>query len=295
MPQLGQYQWLLRNVFFLYATKEDALAGRNSGGTGFFAVVPSTRVKGWNHVFGVTNYHVACQHGFSVARVNTRDGKTEAFDLGPEDWDFIPNGPDVAVALMPDVHPAKHSLEAMDLGSFVLSEADIKKHEINAGDDVFMIGRFVDFDGVETNVPAMRFGHISILEAPILQENGYSGPSTIVDMHSRTGFSGSPVFVYRTHGSIFAKDQSIMVGGHLLKLLGVHWSQFPEQWDIAEGAEQDEATEALLQGNRKYIRGLSGMTCVVPARFIVDLLASSGPQSKCAIADAAVAQKFGVK
>src|SRR5205823_82762 len=66
------------------------------------------------------------------------------------------------------------------------------------------IGLFVDHDGVTTNVPSARFGNISMLpnkNATIEQPTNYRGESYVVDMHSRTGFSGSPVFVYRTFGS----------------------------------------------------------------------------------------------
>src|SRR5947209_5313437 len=66
---------------------------------------------------------------------------------------------------------------------------------VNAADDIFMVGRFVDYDGVETDVLSVRFGHISIIDAQIRQSTNYRGRSIIVDMHSRTGYSGSPVFV----------------------------------------------------------------------------------------------------
>src|SRR5258707_1186988 len=65
------------------------------------------------------------------------------------------------------------------------------------GDDTFMIGLFLDHAGVTTNVPSARFGNISMLPNPratIRQSTGYDGVSYVVDMHSRTGFSGSPVF-----------------------------------------------------------------------------------------------------
>src|ERR1700730_10815269 len=48
---------------------------------------------------------------------------------------------------------------------------------------------------------AARFGNISLLasdDAPIEQPNQQRRPSHIFDMRSRPGFSGSPVFVYRT-------------------------------------------------------------------------------------------------
>lgn len=156
-----------------------------------------------------------------------------------------------------------------------LTSADIERYEIGPGDDVFMIGRFVDHDGSQTNVPAMRFGHISIIGAPVRQPTGYGGTSTILDMNSRTGFSGSPVFVYRTHGSIFAAPNTIVSGGHLLKLLGIHWGQFPERWELRNGAGA-AATGAndTLRVDGSYVHGLSGMTCAAPASDILRVLNS---------------------
>jgi hypothetical protein len=72
--------------------------------------------------------------------------------------------------------------------------------QIGPGDDVFMVGRFIDHDGGNKNRPALRFGNISIDPTPIMQDNGVRVPAYCVDLHSRTGFSGSPVFVYRTPG-----------------------------------------------------------------------------------------------
>lgn len=52
----------------------------------------------------------------------------------------------------------------------------LEKHRIGIGDDVAMIGRFVDHDGGETNQPAARFGNISVMPTPIAQP---TGPSAI--------------------------------------------------------------------------------------------------------------------
>lgn len=140
-----------------------------------------------------------------------------------------------------------------------------------------MVGRFIDYDGDETNQPSLRFGHVSMKEARVKQTaTGYDGGSFVLDMHSRTGYSGSPVFVYRTHGSIFAEAGSIVAGGHLMKLLGIHWGQFPELWELSRGtAPQQTDTDAVEAGlimEGAYVRGLSGMTCVVPSWDIMATL-----------------------
>lgn len=157
-----------------------------------------------------------------------------------------------------------------------LGEDEPLQEAITPGEDVFMIGRFVDFDGRELNAPSMRFGHISVLAAGIKQPNGCTKNSLIVDMHSRTGYSGSPVFVYRTPGS-FLEDfdgdlqNAVSRFGHYMKLLGIHWGQFPESWRVDE-KKTSAVQQASLVTDGRYVEGLSGMTCVAPASAIMEAL-----------------------
>jgi hypothetical protein len=274
MPKLGEYRWIRDIVFFLYRSVEDARSGLHAEGTGFFAALPSKR---WpdkiHHAHGITNWHGACHLGASVIRLNRRDGGVGILELGPEDWHFIPASYDIPVTPPLVLDSRIHQIEAL-VPSFFLTASEESEHEVDAGDDVFMLGRFVDYDGIETNRPAFRFGHISMLDAIIKQRTGYMGRSIIVDMHSRTGFSGSPVFLYRTAGAIFCRPNTIMGGGHMSKLLGIHWGQFPELWEISgrKGRNEDAEQAAHVVTEGQYVKGLSGMTCVCPAERIMEVL-----------------------
>lgn len=276
MPKLGEYRFILDTVVFVYETREQASEGRRAGGTGFlvtipFANAPDTR----HHLYVVTNVHVA-RGASRTLRVNTRDGGVDL--VAVDGWVSIDNGPDVAVAPV-SFDPSRHAVEALRADIWLLSQEEVTRLEIDAGDDVFMVGRFVDYDGRQSNRPSLRFGHVSMKEARIRQAaTGYEGASFVIDMHSRSGYSGSPVFVYRTHGSIFARANSIMSGGHLMKLLGIHWGQFPELWEIASrrgSAEVTDPAEAQLTVDGHQVRGLSGMTCVVPAWDILAVLSDA--------------------
>ncbi len=139
---------------------------------------------------------------------------------------------------------------------FFLSEKQTREYDINAGEDVFMAGRFVNYAGAETNRPSLRFGNISIMAADIRHPLGYTGKSIVLDMRSQSGYSGSPVFVYRTAGSLFLGNDSIGVRGHMLKLLGIHWYQFPEN----------------STRNSKFEEVPSGMTAIHPANYIIEVL-----------------------
>lgn len=56
-----------------------------------------------------------------------------------------------------------------------------------------------------------------------------------------------------------------------MKLLGIHWGQFPEEWRLSERIE-DAAKESALKRNETFVEGLSGMTCVIPAKDILATL-----------------------
>lgn len=290
MPRIPEQ--VLDCVFFLYRTKEDARAGINPGGTGFVVEVGSNLYVGAGHfAYGVTNWHVACDLGFSVIRLTTEDGGVEIVDLGPEDWEFMPSGPDLAITQLS--FSESHVLQkipSISIGQFAPRESWNNADQYPCvGDDVFMLGLFVDHDGLTTNRPSARFGNISMMpseEALIRQPTGYDGESYVIDMHSRTGFSGSPVFVYRTFGS------DLTTAHHYLEevergddargvratfrtmfyFLGAHWGQFPESWELRKKNDISENRKPHLITDGAYVEGMSGMTCVIPSWDIEEVL-----------------------
>jgi hypothetical protein len=253
MPKLGEYQYLLDVVFSLYPDVASARAGVGAGGTGFFVAIPST-TSDWLHAYAVTNWHVALGHGDKppspIIRVNRKFGPPKIFDVDPADWQFIGGHHDVAV-LPIEFDTDEVKAKVIGIKGFFLSDADIAMHEVNVGEDAFMLSRFIDYDGVEASVPSMRFGNLSVMKARLVQLTGCKEPSFVVDMHSGPGCFGSPVFIYRTHGSSFAKDKINVMGLHFLKLLGILWGQFPEEWDANVGGQPLEASRIVSQGNER--------------------------------------------
>jgi hypothetical protein len=231
-------------------------------------------------MYAASNWHVAVQGGFSVIRVNRTDGKAEIIELGPEDWEFDPQaGYDLAVAPIETEpgHRLKFSMTAAE--SFVTEEHFRTKEggNLGVGDDVFMVGRFVDHDGGPTNQPAARFGHISIGPTNILGPFHKNVATICLDTNSRTGFSGSPIYVYRTNNSdlelLFqeaAHGRIMTYHRPMLMLLGVHIGQFREWWEYKEHGLADDADEGQMTAGQ--IRGLSGMTKVAPAWALHALL-----------------------
>lgn len=267
-------------VCYLYSNEQSAAAGADFGGTGFLVSV-SSRFPGRAWTYAVTNWHVALQ-GSSVLRLNAQGGGVDIIPLEPHEWHFDPRY-DIAVACISvDRNVHKYSVISAEDG-FVMQE-HVELSKIGPGDDVFMIGRFVDHDGGPINRPAVRFGNISVMPSPIDQPDIGLADSYCIDLHSRSGYSGSPVFVYRTPGydleqspaTSMADAQFMLAGTQYLALLGIHFAQFPEEWELIDESRKSKPKSSgvplVLEG--KYVRGLSGMTCVLPAWTIWDVLNS---------------------
>jgi hypothetical protein len=265
---------VLYSTFGLYHSADDARKGSNSGGTGFFVAYPTGVPLAPSLLYAVTNWHVAVESGASVIRMNKIAGGVDIVEFDPGEWEFQPGGPDIAVIphTMLRVRESVHEIVALHLGLF-LSKIEVAQLGIGPGEDVFMLGRFVDHDRPDTNVPAARFGNISMMPQTIEQRTGAKNlESFILDVHSRTGYSGSPVFVYRTFGSDLTTDSLIVAPNtHFIKLLGVHWGQFPERWEIETGKKISEES-VPLSADAKFVKGYSGMTLAIPAWTLREFL-----------------------
>ena len=293
---------VLNGVCYLYATLADAEAGSKHGGTGFFVHLQSA-VPGKGFGYIVTNWHVAVEKGFSVVRVDRIDGTPDVFEFDPSDWCYMPEY-DIAVIEAPDISGQTHKIAFFGESNFLTKE-HVEQQKIGPGDDVFMVGRFVDHQGTKQNIPAVRFGNISMDPAPLTQKNNQTADTYCIDIHSRSGYSGSPVFVYRTPGYDLeerlgsdSKSQKILFSGtNLLLLLGIHWGQFPEKWEVTDRGklkyeESQESRENLITDGL-YIEGLSGMTCVLPAWSILEVLNMPTLKNGRDVVNAELAEKAG--
>jgi hypothetical protein len=272
MPHLPPI--ILDSVFFLYESKKDAEEGKNIGGTGMFVSVTAEDRRAGNFLYAVTNWHVAVRDGCSVIRLNKRDGGCMILNFDPSEWEFKSKWHDLAI-ISPDIASAKELKISAIAEEMFVSDEELKSGLIGAGEDIFMIGRFIDHDGVSTNVPAARFGHISVMPQLIEQETGaIDKPSYILDLHSRTGFSGSPVFVYRTFGTeLLPEGNYTNRTERFVKFLGLHWGSFPEQWEL-KYEKAAVAHAKSLSTNPEYVKGMSGMSLAVPGSAILEMIHS---------------------
>jgi hypothetical protein len=58
------------------------------------------------------------------------------------------------------------------------------------------------------------------------------------------------------------------------KLLGIHTGQYDERWEIYNQPRNSESMRrrSIIEGDRAYVKGVSGMTCALPASRILEVL-----------------------
>jgi hypothetical protein len=88
----------------------------------------------------------------------------DILDFDPSQWEFPAGGHDLAI--LPHsklgIRESVHEIIALEL-RILLSPYDLENLEIGPGEDIFMIGRFIDHDGAASNIPSARFGNISTM------------------------------------------------------------------------------------------------------------------------------------
>lgn len=295
-------------VFFLYGT--DPETGKRGGpnGTGVLIGVPAA--EGWylSHFYAVTCQHVA-PPGNSILRVNTKDGKSRFIETHPDDWQWIPGHDDLAALDVTERLNAEQDDYSVIPSSLLVTKQFIAQDALEIGEDGFMLGLFADLPGNSRNLVAARFGNISLLaddETPILQPNKSRRPSHIFDMRSRPGFSGSPVFVYRTpdgdlrsatergRDKAFRRDSRRSFGSEggdfmverffdnaqddwetasntFLMLLGIHAGQYHDTVKAFKGrGVRGESDNAIRDGDEMRIP--NSMAIVAPSWEILTLL-----------------------
>lgn len=198
----------LNQVVFLYRTREDAENNARFGGSAF-VIGRKISNRDLYIPYLVSNRHVVFDGKCTHVRLNRRDGSSCVISTDLNEWFFHPDGYDIAVTCLSRVLD-----KAVHLFSFVTEEDFVtKKHildyDIGIGDDVFMIGRFINHQGDNNIRQAVRFGSVSMMLENIYADQ-HSPPmeSFAVEMRSRTGFSGSPVHIYRTPYNILESQHN---------------------------------------------------------------------------------------
>jgi hypothetical protein len=254
-------------VLYLYPSESDAKEGKRTGGSGFWVGMPISS-DAWV-LYAVTNRHII-DSGNAVVRLSSQNGQMAIFPTIERDWVLHPDGDDLAV-----YSPSIEIFDPKDCRiNFVRRTRLIDQEvfgvmDIGPGDDVFAVGRFINHEGRQRNLPTARFGCIGQMPwEPVQQESGFMQESFLVEARSIGGYSGSPVFLHRANFRPYAQ-QVIKRPTYGPWLLGINWGHIND-WSPV----RDASGRPVNPGNPRsmQVRTNTGMMAAVPAWRLAELL-----------------------
>ena len=282
MPRIDQDS--LDCVFYLYPSIVEAQEGKSGakrGGSGFFISTPFPDVPGVGVLFAVTASHVI-NRGSDVIRLNAKDGSLIFKETDAREWFHHPDGADIAI-LPVEVDKDVTRFRCLPRAQFALKKL-IDDMDVGAGDNIFIVGRFINQEGTLQNTPTARFGHLAQMPVEkITSDDGEEQESYLVEVRSIGGFSGSPVFIYFEPFGI--------KGGRKLKieiknddfigpwLLGIDWCHTHNWLPVC-----DRNGEPISKVGDQIVGSNTGMMGVIPAWKLEEMLAM--PKIKKVIDDA---------
>jgi hypothetical protein len=183
---------------YFYDSKQAALDGDSSGGSGFLVAVPIEGHEGWGSLYAVTNKHVL-DKGYRFLRLNKKTGGVHPIETVRDHWRDHEDGFDVSAYSL-DVEGKPLEYWSISTQDFITRDI-IEDYDIRPGDEAFLVGRLITPWGQQRNVPAVRFGNISMMADPnelAIGHNKVPQEAFFVECRSLSGFSGSPVFCSTT-------------------------------------------------------------------------------------------------
>lgn len=253
-------------VLYLYPSYKDADEGTGIGGTGFIMVHPTEGLK-QNFFFPyiVTNKHVI-EDGNTVLRMTTKEGKKHIIETTERDWTFHPSGDDLAIHLI-SLDPGKIRLSHIQ-SKDCMSKHDCMRLGVGIGDDIFVVGRFINHEGRQKNSPTARFGNIAQMPNEPVIIKMFEQECFLAEARSIGGYSGSPVFwhVLPFAGGAYRPKTNVQLGP---LLLGVELGYIYD-WTPVCGPDGEPINRAKPEAMQVQVN--SGMMIVVPAWKLTELL-----------------------
>lgn len=234
---------LLASVVYL-----DKDMGREGRATGF---ITSMEENGRTYQYVVTNSHIIDRPVIDVRFIAT--GSEVPVPLPLEQWERCKDS-DLAVCPLDGNVPDTSGLRPVPRSSYVSHSEHLQIRDIGIGDDVFMVGRFLPAEDRGLKEPTLRFGNISLWPANEIKLKGDDKPvsSFLAEMRSRSGCSGSPVFLSIEPGSM----NPVLPRASNIGLLGVDRGHLTDDY------------------------GDTPMAAIIPASELVELLDSPNLRAK---------------
>ncbi|MCI0359987.1 MAG: serine protease [Planctomycetaceae bacterium] len=274
---------------YLYPTEEMATNGESHGGSGFLAAIPGfgdewlldgkCPRRDFYHCYAISNKHVAEKH--PIVRLNrekTSDSaeRTSVIPFHAEDW-FLSPEHDIAIVPVDFATGLKYLF--IDATTRFLTKEKAALHDVGIGDEVFMVGRFINHEGRQRNNPSVRFGHIGMMPADTPDDPGDPRELEtcfVIETHSIPGYSGSPVFVRPFAGPKLEASHYDSFPTNTHVYMSVPPSFMPPQPVVPAGPWLLGIQKAYIhhEDRDKKVKSNTGMSAVVPAWHILDLLNS---------------------
>lgn len=271
MPRIADA--FLDCVFYLYPDDVAAEDGERAGGSGFLIGIPAKEpgtnndVANWWHIYAITNAHVIDANNCTI-RLNDQSGKKILYPTSKTEWRLHPDGDDVAICPISDLSQAVYKFNFVPFSAFLTNEI-MTQWAIGLGDDCFMVGRFINHEGRQRNLPSVRFGNIGQMPHEKIRQKfrKFDQESFLVECRAIGGYSGSPVFVYVSQTDIRPSERR-MLGNLYPMLLGVEWGVLSKWEPVCDvvGKPVGRPPENLQEDTN------SGMMGVVPVWKISDIL-----------------------
>jgi hypothetical protein len=263
MPAIPQE--ILDTVVYLYPDADSARRGERAGGSGCVVVLPTQTepfIVGFMYI--VTNSHVIREGKASAIRLNTRDKSLGIIDGTASGWIHHPDGDDLAV-LPISLEYERIKAKGITPDWFVTKEK-IERYKIGPGDEAFMVGRFINHEGKQQNLPAIRFGNLSMLPfEPVRTNRGLLQEAFLVECRSLPGYSGSPVFLYPLPSSPIPREAVPPM------FLGIDMGHLTDKRPVLDKAELLNGKRVPIDDNW-VVETNTGMSCVIPAWKLLELL-----------------------
>jgi hypothetical protein len=200
-------------------------------------------------------------------RVNVRGAGFDWIDSDPDEW-LTPDGDEyVDVAVLPWLNRSTLALDHQAIPSMAFLDNAILPPiwKVGLGDELFVVGLFVNHHGRDRNIPIVRVGNIAAMpDEPVRTSEGNMS-AYLAEMRSVGGLSGSPAFVVL--GLVLVDDEGNPdIFPRKVRLLGLvrgHW----------DAALNDAEADALVDssGGRSELVNM-GVAILVPVEEIIKVL-----------------------
>lgn len=233
-------------------------------GTGFFVSVRDEHLDDYWHFYLVTARHNvvnSINEGGLYIRINNVEGGVDYIRI-ETDWIYPESeSSDVAVTEF-NYTVAQFTFTTLAI-EMLATQAEIRKHDIGIGDEIYIAGLFTQRHGTRKNSPIVRSGIIaSMPDEPIQDEqSGLDYNAYLVEVRSIGGLSGSPVFIF-AHVEGTPMRGAPIIWTHKIFVLGL----IRGHWDIRRTA----GLYGVAHDDMAIVN--MGIAIVTPIEEVIDLL-----------------------